>query len=108
LLEAIIESSDRVAIEGDNQKQADFLASAQAKANRARRAARCLRSAASAAFALPPIMIFGDYVIFGRSILLAHLRSCDPHVATRNSQEFSPLVAHPSRALTFDIGSILQ
>src|ERR1700751_5984047 len=28
LLEAIIESGDRVAIEGDNQKQADFLASA--------------------------------------------------------------------------------
>src|SRR6476646_12151801 len=30
LLEAIIESGDRVAIEGDNQKQADFLASALA------------------------------------------------------------------------------
>jgi malonate decarboxylase alpha subunit len=30
LLEAIIEPGDRVAIEGDNQKQADFLASALA------------------------------------------------------------------------------
>ena len=30
LLEAIIKSGDRVAIEGDNQKQADFLASALA------------------------------------------------------------------------------
>ena len=33
LLEAIIESGDRVAIEGDNQKQADFLAAALAKAD---------------------------------------------------------------------------
>jgi hypothetical protein len=33
LLEAIIEPGDRVAIEGDNQKQADFLASALAMAN---------------------------------------------------------------------------
>src|SRR5882757_5432092 len=31
LLEAIIEPGDRVAIEGDNQKQADFLAAALAK-----------------------------------------------------------------------------
>src|ERR1700733_8748223 len=31
LLEAIIEPGDRVAIEGDNQKQADFLASALAR-----------------------------------------------------------------------------
>ena len=31
LLEAIIESGDRVAIEGDNQKQADFLAAALAR-----------------------------------------------------------------------------
>src|SRR5258706_3881602 len=31
LLEAIIEPGDRVTIEGDNQKQADFLASALAK-----------------------------------------------------------------------------
>src|ERR1700744_6656352 len=36
LLEAIIESGDRVAIEGDNQKQADFLAAALAKADPAR------------------------------------------------------------------------
>jgi malonate decarboxylase alpha subunit len=36
LLEAIIEPGDRVAIEGDNQKQADFLAAALAKANPAR------------------------------------------------------------------------
>ncbi len=36
LLEAIIEPGDRVAIEGDNQKQADFLASALALANPAR------------------------------------------------------------------------
>jgi malonate decarboxylase alpha subunit len=36
LLEAIIEPGDRVAIEGDNQKQADFLASALAMANPAR------------------------------------------------------------------------
>ncbi len=33
LLEAIVEPGDRVAIEGDNQKQADFLAAALAKAN---------------------------------------------------------------------------
>ena len=33
LLEAIIEPGDRVAIEGDNQKQADFLAAALAKAS---------------------------------------------------------------------------
>ena len=33
LLEAIIEPGDRVAIEGDNQKQADFLAAALAKAD---------------------------------------------------------------------------
>jgi malonate decarboxylase alpha subunit len=33
LLEAIIESGDRVTIEGDNQKQADFLAAALAKAD---------------------------------------------------------------------------
>jgi malonate decarboxylase alpha subunit len=33
LLEAVIEPGDRVAIEGDNQKQADFLAAALAKAN---------------------------------------------------------------------------
>src|SRR6201996_6940942 len=32
-LEAIIEPGDRVTIEGDNQKQADFLAAALAKAN---------------------------------------------------------------------------
>jgi malonate decarboxylase alpha subunit len=36
LLEAIIEPGDRVAIEGDNQKQADFLASALANVDRAR------------------------------------------------------------------------
>jgi malonate decarboxylase alpha subunit len=36
LLEAIIEPGDRVAIEGDNQKQADFLAAALAKADPAR------------------------------------------------------------------------
>ena len=36
LLEAIIEPGDRVAIEGDNQKQADFLASALANVNPAR------------------------------------------------------------------------
>src|SRR3982074_1868909 len=36
LLEAIIEPGDRVALEGDNQKQADFLASALAKADPAR------------------------------------------------------------------------
>jgi len=36
LLEAIIEPSDRVTIEGDNQKQADFLASALAKVDPAR------------------------------------------------------------------------
>lgn len=36
LLEAIIEPRDRVAIEGDNQKQADFLASALANADPAR------------------------------------------------------------------------
>src|SRR6516225_9957903 len=33
LLEAIIMSGDRVTIEGDNQKQADFLAAALAKAD---------------------------------------------------------------------------
>jgi malonate decarboxylase alpha subunit len=33
LLEAVIEPGDRVAIEGDNQKQADFLAAALAKAD---------------------------------------------------------------------------
>jgi malonate decarboxylase alpha subunit len=36
LLEAIIEPGDRVTIEGDNQKQADFLAGALAKADPAR------------------------------------------------------------------------
>src|ERR1700744_4410317 len=36
LLEAIIEPGDRVTIEGDNQKQADFLAEALAKADPAR------------------------------------------------------------------------
>jgi malonate decarboxylase alpha subunit len=36
LLEAIIEPGDRVVIEGDNQKQADFLASALAKVDPAR------------------------------------------------------------------------
>jgi malonate decarboxylase alpha subunit len=36
LLEAIIEPGDRVAIEGDNQKQADFLASTLAKVDPAR------------------------------------------------------------------------
>lgn len=36
LLEAIIESGDRVTIEGDNQKQADFLASALANVDPAR------------------------------------------------------------------------
>src|SRR3981189_888219 len=36
LLEAIIEPGDRVALEGDNQKQADFLAAALAKADPAR------------------------------------------------------------------------
>src|ERR1700761_6661293 len=36
LLEAIIEPGDRVTIEGDNQKQADFLASALAKVDPAR------------------------------------------------------------------------
>ena len=36
LLEAIIEPGDRVTIEGDNQKQADFLAAALARANPAR------------------------------------------------------------------------
>jgi malonate decarboxylase alpha subunit len=36
LLEAVVEPGDRVAIEGDNQKQADFLAAALAKANPAR------------------------------------------------------------------------
>jgi malonate decarboxylase alpha subunit len=36
LLEAIIEPGDRVVIEGDNQKQADFLAAALAKADPAR------------------------------------------------------------------------
>jgi malonate decarboxylase alpha subunit len=36
LLEAIIEPGDRVVIEGDNQKQADFLAAALARANPAR------------------------------------------------------------------------
>src|SRR6202049_5347542 len=35
-LEAITERGDRVAIEGDNQKQADFLAAALAKADPAR------------------------------------------------------------------------
>jgi hypothetical protein len=38
LLEAIIEPGDRVTIEGDNQKQADFLASALAKVDPARSA----------------------------------------------------------------------
>ena len=36
MLEAIIESGDRVAIEGDNQKRADFLAAALAKVDPAR------------------------------------------------------------------------
>src|SRR4030081_4057627 len=36
LLEAIIEAGDRVVIEGDNQKQADFLAAALAKTDPAR------------------------------------------------------------------------
>ena len=36
LLEAVIEPGDRVAIEGDNQKQADFLAASLAKADPAR------------------------------------------------------------------------
>jgi malonate decarboxylase alpha subunit len=36
LLEAIVEPGDRVTIEGDNQKQADFLAAALAKADPAR------------------------------------------------------------------------
>src|SRR4029077_16634175 len=36
LLEAIIEPGDRVVIEGDNQKQADFLAASLAKADPAR------------------------------------------------------------------------
>src|SRR6202522_470864 len=36
LLEAIVEPGDRVTIEGDNQKQADFLASALAKVDPAR------------------------------------------------------------------------
>src|SRR6201996_3813664 len=36
LLEALIEPGDRVAIEGDNQKQADFLAAALAEADPAR------------------------------------------------------------------------
>jgi hypothetical protein len=36
LLESIIEPGDRVAIEGDNQKQADFLAAALAKVDPAR------------------------------------------------------------------------
>ena len=36
LLEAIIEPGDRVAIEGDNQKQADFLASTLANVDPAR------------------------------------------------------------------------
>src|SRR5258708_16185474 len=36
LLEAIIEPGDRVTIEGDNQKQADFLASSLAKVDPAR------------------------------------------------------------------------
>ena len=36
LLEAVIEPGDRVAIEGDNQKQADFLASAMANVDPAR------------------------------------------------------------------------
>src|ERR1700742_832335 len=36
LLEAVVESGDRVAIEGDNQKQADFLAAALAKLDPAR------------------------------------------------------------------------
>src|ERR1700746_2380610 len=36
LLEEIIEPGDRVVIEGDNQKQADFLAAALAKADPAR------------------------------------------------------------------------
>src|ERR1700745_2939056 len=36
LLEAIIEPGDRVTIEGDNQKQADFLASALAKVDPSR------------------------------------------------------------------------
>jgi malonate decarboxylase alpha subunit len=36
LLEAIIEPGDRVVIEGDDQKQADFLAAALAKADPAR------------------------------------------------------------------------
>jgi hypothetical protein len=36
LLEAIMEPGDRVTIEGDNQKQADFLASALAKVDPAR------------------------------------------------------------------------
>src|SRR5258706_10520708 len=36
LLEAIIEPGDRVTIEGDNQKQADFLASTLAKVDPAR------------------------------------------------------------------------
>src|SRR3979411_2541482 len=36
LLEAIIEPGDRVVIKGDNQKQADFLAAALAKADPAR------------------------------------------------------------------------
>src|ERR1700752_2289955 len=36
LLEAVIEAGNRVAVEGDNQKQADFLAAALAKADPAR------------------------------------------------------------------------
>ncbi len=36
LLEAVIEAFDRVAVEGDNQKQADFLSAALAKADPAR------------------------------------------------------------------------
>jgi len=36
LLEAVIEASDRVAVEGDNQKQADFLAAALARTDPAR------------------------------------------------------------------------
>ena len=36
LLQAVIEPGDRVVIEGDNQKQADFLAAALAKADPAR------------------------------------------------------------------------
>ena len=78
LLEAIIQPGDRVAIEGDNQKQADFLAAALAKAD--------------------PAQLHDLHMVqSGLALPLVHLNEAHPDLGRRSKMHILNIVASPRK-----------